>query len=146
MILPITLTIAAATALVNLWLAMRVSRQRMKGKVMIGDGEDPILQSRVRAHANLTEYAPLVLILLALVELAGGSPTLLWIAGALFVVARVAHPFGMERPAPNPFRAGGILVTWLVLAALAGWALAIAYGAGTTPAAVPSFHLAEPRG
>ena len=39
----------------------------------------------------------------------------------------------MDRPAPNPFRAGGIAVTWITLAALAIWALAIAYQAEAGP-------------
>ncbi|MGF2076046.1 MAPEG family protein, partial [Enterococcus casseliflavus] len=79
-------------------------RGRLKGQVMVGDGGAGPLQAQMRAHANFTEYAPFVLVLLGAIELAGGSPTWLWIAGVLFVLARVAHPLGMDRPAPNPFR------------------------------------------
>jgi uncharacterized protein len=130
MVLPVTLTIAAAAALLNLWLGLRITAARVRDKVLVGDGGLAPMTARMRAHANFAEYAPFVLILLALVELAGGWPTGLWIAGALFVVARVAHAFGMDRASANPLRAGGALVTWLVLAALAGWALAIALGGG----------------
>jgi uncharacterized membrane protein YecN with MAPEG domain len=128
MLLPMTLTIAAACAAINIWLALRVSQRRIKGKVMIGDGGDGPLLAAVRAHANFVEYAPFVLILLAGIELAGGSTTWLWAAGAVFVVARVAHGLGMDRPAPNPLRAGGIAATWIVLAGLAIWALVLVYG------------------
>jgi uncharacterized membrane protein YecN with MAPEG domain len=127
MLLPVTLTIAAATAVIALWLAARISRIRVYDKVMMGDGDQPLLTARMRAHANFAEHAPFVLILMALVELAGGSTTALWIIGALFVAARIAHPLGMERPVPNPLRAGGAGVTWLLLAVLAGWALTLAY-------------------
>ena len=133
MLLPVTLVIAAACALINIWLALRVSQRRMQAKVMIGDGGDSLMVSRHRAHANFTEYAPFALILIAGIELASGSSPWLWTLGALFVLARLAHPFGMDRPAPNPFRAGGIAVTWIVLAALAIWALAIAYQAEAGP-------------
>lgn len=133
MLLPMTLTIAAACAAINIWLALRVSQRRIKGKVMIGDGGDAPLLAAVRAHANFVEYAPFVLILLAGIELAGGSTTWLWVAGAVFVVARVAHGLGMDRPAPNPLRAGGIAATWIVMAGLAIWALVLVYG-GDTPA------------
>lgn len=128
MLLPMTLTIAAACAAINIWLALRVSQRRIKGKVMIGDGGSGPLQAAVRAHANFIEYAPFVLILLAGIELAGGSGTWLWVTGAVFVLGRVAHGLGMDRAAPNPLRAGGILATWLVLAVLAAWALVLVYG------------------
>jgi uncharacterized membrane protein YecN with MAPEG domain len=125
--LPITLTIAAAAALINIWLATRVSRLRLRDKVSVGDGGNERLMSRMRAHANFVEYAPFFLILLALVEMSAGSTTWLWIAAIVFILARLAHPFGMERPAPNLMRAGGAVVTWLMLLGLALYALAIPY-------------------
>lgn len=134
MILPVTLTIAAAAAVLNLWLAMRIVRGRFSTKVMTGDGGDPVMLGRMRAQANFIEYAPFVLILMGLIELAGGSATILWVLGAVFVVGRIAHGFGMDRATPNVFRAVGALSTWAVLAGLAGWALAVAYaGHGATP-------------
>jgi uncharacterized protein len=129
MLLPVTLVIAGACAIINLWLAVRLVRGRVAGKVMIGDGGVPAMASGMRAHANFTEYAPIVLILIALIELARGPSPWLWALGVVFVLARIAHPFGMDRPAPNPFRAGGALGTWAVTAILAGWALVIAYQA-----------------
>jgi len=128
MLLPVTLTIAAATAVLALWLALRISRIRVSEKVEMGDGGVPLMTARMRAHANFAEHAPFVLILLALVELAGGSPTALWVIGVLFVLARIAHALGMERPTPNLFRASGALATWVLMAVLAGWALTLAYG------------------
>jgi len=127
MILPISLTITAAAALLNIWLGSRVGRARHAAKVSIGDGGDPRLIARMRAQANFVEYTPFFLILLALVELAHGSATWLWGVAILFILARIAHAFGMDRPAPNPLRMGGILVTFLVLIGLAGYAIAIPY-------------------
>ena len=133
-VLPVTLVIAAACAVINIWLAVRLVRGRMSGKVMVGDGGDPALLAGMRAHANFVEYAPIVLILMALVELARGSQGMLWIVGAVFVLARIAHPLGMGRSAPNALRAGGATATWVVTLVLAGWALAIAVDAGNTDA------------
>ena len=126
MVLPVTLTIAAACAVINIWLAIRLVRGRVRGKVMVGDGGDPGMLAGMRAHANFGEYAPIVLILMALIELARGSLVALWVIGVLFVLARLAHPLGMTRAAPNPLRAGGAVVTGIVTLILAGWALAIA--------------------
>lgn len=144
MILPITLTTAAACAVINLWLALRVSRRRISDKVLIGDGGDRALESGMRAHANFTEYAPFVLILIAGIELAGGSPFWLQIAAVAFVVARIAHPIGMARGNTNVFRAGGILLTWVTLALLAGWAIALA--SQTRVAPTPGITLTPARG
>lgn len=143
MLLPVTLTIAAACAVLALWLAIRVSQVRFAEKVSMGDGGRPLMTARMRAHANFAEHAPFVLILMALVELADGSRTGLWVIGALFVAARIAHALGMERPAPNPWRAGGAIATWLLMAALAGWALTLAY-AGSEPRRGPVIGVAIP--
>ena len=133
--LPITLTIAGALALIALWLSARVSRLRMRDKVSIGDGGNLTIVTRMRAHANFVEYAPLFLILLGLVELARGSQTWLWATAILFVLGRLAHAFGMDRPAPNALRIGGMIATYAPLTILAGYALAIPYleRAATTP-------------
>jgi uncharacterized membrane protein YecN with MAPEG domain len=133
MILPITLTIAAAATLINLWLASRTSRLRMAAKVSLGDGGSPQLLGRMRAHANFTEYTPFFLILLGLIELAHGTATWLWLVAIVYILARIAHAFGMDRPAPNPLRAGGIIGTWVILLGLSIYALTIPYLTPASP-------------
>jgi len=142
MILPVTLVIAAATGLINVWLAFGVGRDRVSSKVMLGDGGKAAMTARIRAHGNLTEYAPTVLILMALIELARGPSLWLWIVGAVFIVVRLAHAFGIVRPAPL-LRTIGALGTWLVILILAIWALAISYQAEWTPP-VRSMQVAPP--
>lgn len=126
-LLPITLSIAGACGLLALWLALRVSQLRFRHKVSLGDAGNAVLMARMRAHANFSEYAPLFLILLALLELAHGGALWLWIGGAVFVLARAAHLLGMNRPAPNAFRIVGTVLTWLPLAAFAIAALLTPY-------------------
>lgn len=127
MVLPITTTMAGAAALLNIWLAVRCSQVRVRGKINQGDGGNPLLLARMRSHANYVEYAPFFLILLGLVEYARGPQQWLWIASACFFAGRIAHPLGMERPAPNPLRAGGIMATFAVLLVLAIYALWMVY-------------------
>ena len=127
MVLTVTLTFAAAAAVLNLWLAMRLAPFRVGKGISIGHGGDARCEARMRAHANFTEYTPFVLILFALIELAGGWPTGLWAMAAAYVLARIAHAFGMERPAPSKLRIAGMLVTFAVLLLSAGWAALIAY-------------------
>ncbi len=127
MLLPISLTAAGALALIHIWLSLRVSQVRRATRVAIGDGGSEPLTKRMRAHANFAENAPLFLILLALLELSGAWSLLLWIAAILFVLARLAHPFGMDRGGINALRGFGAGASWLVLIGLGGWAIALNY-------------------
>lgn len=125
-ILPITLTAAAGAALINLWLAIRCGQVRTKHKINMGDGGNEAMIAAMRAQSNHVEFTPFVLILLALVELAWGSPLWLWIVSGAYMAARVLHGLGMT----GTVKAGrpiGILVTMLVTLGLAGLAIAIPY-------------------
>jgi uncharacterized membrane protein YecN with MAPEG domain len=129
MILPITLTIAGAAALLNIWLARRVGQIRLSNKISIGDGGNEALTARMRAQANFVEYTPFFLILLGLIELAIGSKIWLWVVAVIYILGRIAHGFGMGRPNPDPLRLRmiGILVTLLILLGLALYAIALPY-------------------
>jgi uncharacterized protein len=128
MILPITLTAAGAAALINLWLAIRVGQKRIASKVSIGDGGHSPLIARMRAHANFTEYTPYFLILVALIELANGPSTWLWLVVGAYLLARVAHGIGMDKAdGDSKLRGIGILVTMLTLARLAIYAVTVPY-------------------
>ena len=125
MILPITLTAAGAAALINLWLAIRVGQVRTKEKVMIGDGGNENVIRRMRAHANFTEFAPFVLILIGAIEMATGTSTWLWAVSSLFLVGRLLHAFGMDGFMPG--RMIGTIVTMLTLLGLGGYAIYVAH-------------------
>jgi uncharacterized membrane protein YecN with MAPEG domain len=127
MILPISLTIAAAAALLHVWLASRVSQLRRQHRISVGDDGNPALLRRMRAHANFGESTPLFLILLALIEHAAGSQLWLWGAAILFILARILHAFGMDRQGANRLRAAGMGLSVLVLVVLAGFALYLSY-------------------
>ncbi|MEY4268906.1 MAG: hypothetical protein RLZZ58_122, partial [Pseudomonadota bacterium] len=81
--LPISLTIAAAAALINIWLSIRVGQVRTKEKVFVGDGGNDAVVRRMRAHSNFVENTPFVLMLIVLLELACGQSVWLWAAGGL---------------------------------------------------------------
>jgi hypothetical protein len=129
MILPITLTITGASALINIWLGRRVGQMRLAHKISIGDGGNEALTARMRAQSNFIEYTPLVLILIGLIELAVGSKLWLWVVGVVYILGRIAHAFGMDRRSPDPLRLRmiGIIVTMLVLFGLALYAIVLPY-------------------
>jgi uncharacterized membrane protein YecN with MAPEG domain len=126
MILPISLAAAGAAALINLWLSIRIGAVRSAKKVSIGDGGDESLIRRMRAQANFIENAPIVLILIALIEFA--RPLNLWLAivAGVFTLGRVAHGLGMDGGALGKGRMVGTLTTMLTLLGLGVWAVAIA--------------------
>ena len=68
-----------------------------------------------------------LLILLVLLEFGTGGDLWLWGAAILFILARIAHAFGMDRPGANPLRVAGIAISWLVLLGLGLYAIALAY-------------------
>jgi len=107
---------AGLLGLIYLVLSARVIAARVTGKVLLGDGgQGSPLFVAVRTQANFAEYVPLCLILIGLLELRSGTTMLVEGLAVLLLLARIAHPVGMMMKAPNPFRAGGAIVTLLVL-------------------------------
>jgi uncharacterized membrane protein YecN with MAPEG domain len=94
--LPIALTTAGAAALVNFWLSWRIAQLRVSEKISVGDGGNMRLTARMRAQLNFAEYAPVVLILIVLIEAARGTQLWLWIGAGLFILGRVLHGLGMD--------------------------------------------------
>lgn len=124
-ILPISLTIAAGAALLNLWLSVRVGRVRTRKRSLSATVEAEAVTRRMRAHSNFVENTAFVLILLALVELGVGSSMWLWGVGALYLVGRILHALGMEGMMWG--RMVGTIITMLTQLGLAVFALYIVY-------------------
>ncbi|MBT0669691.1 MAPEG family protein [Novosphingobium profundi] len=128
MILPTTLCLCACAVLVNLWLGLRIGQIRGKEHILHGDGDNPLLMQRMRAQANFIENTPFLLLLVAAIELTGKGGTWLALAGGVYMVARIAHGFGMDRTTINPLRAGGFGIGLLISLGLAVVAVLIALG------------------
>ena len=101
MILPITLTIAGAAAILHVWLACRVSRLRRAA-------QDRRRRRRQRGAARggcaptaiIAENMPIFLILLGLSSWPSAAVSGSGAPAILFILARIAHAFGMDRPGP----------------------------------------------
>jgi uncharacterized protein len=128
MLLPTTLCLAAAAALINIWISMRVGRMRHAAKISVGDGGNEMLIRRMRAHANFVENTPLVLILLAAIELSNKGGAWLAVVGAVYMLGRVCHALGMDGGSLGWARGVGTAVTMLTQLGLAVAAVLIALG------------------
>ncbi len=116
--LPVTLAAAAAAAILNIWLMIRIGQVRAAEKVFVGDEDNENVIRRMRAQANFVENTPFVLILIGVIELSGkGEPWLAYVAG-LFILARIAHAFGMDGGALAKGRMIGTIVSMLTLIGL----------------------------
>ena len=128
MLLPATLSAAASLALVNVWLSMRIGKVRQAEKISIGDGGNDLLSRRMRAHLNFAENTPLVLILIAAIEIAGHGGMWLKAVGAVYALGRVAHGIGMDGGSLEKGRMIGTIITMLTLLGLAVVAVLVVAG------------------
>ena len=128
MLLSVTLTTTSVLALIYIVLSARVIQGRLKYRVSLGHGGNDDLENRVRSHANFSEYVPLLLILMGLLELGGANKTALAYGGALLVVCRILHPIGIPRRVPNAFRFIGTVGTFSLLIAGSVYGLVLTLG------------------
>lgn len=128
MLLPTTMCLAAAAAIINFWLAMRCGQVRTKEKINIGTGGSDLMERRMRAQLNFVENTPWVLALIGLIELAGKGGSWLPIVGGIYMLGRVAHGIGMDGTAFKAGRGIGTATTMLSQLGLAVVGLLVATG------------------
>ena len=72
------------------------------------------LERAIRGHGNLTEYAPLFLILMLVLELSDASKTLLYACGTIFTLGRLMHGTAFSFMKKNGYlRIGGMSLTFI---------------------------------
>jgi uncharacterized membrane protein YecN with MAPEG domain len=124
MTLAITGTYAAALTALYLLLSARVILFRRKNRINLGDGNDPEMLRRIRAHANFAEYAPLGIVLMGIAEMQGEAAWWLHGLGLMLLVGRLLHGVNFTFALKSmQMRSGGMLLTLLALALGAGLAL-----------------------
>jgi uncharacterized protein len=127
-VLPVTLAAAAAAAVLNIWLSLRIGAVRRALGISVGDGGSDALQRRMRAQLNYVENTGFVLVLLAAIELAGRGSWWLSLVAAAYFLGRVAHGFGMDGGNLGWGRMVGTALTMLVQIGLAVVAVLVAAG------------------
>lgn len=102
-------------------LMFRVGQVRLGKKIELGDGGDDLMLSRIRAHGNFTENAPLALIGLIALAMLNAFPIALHVFGAVFFIGRIFHVMGMA----GTFKMGRLYGTLLTLFTYVGQAFYI---------------------
>ena len=124
----LTLFYASSLSVLALILSFLTGRQRFKTETNLGLGDDFGMLQITRAHGNLIENALFFLILMFLLEtVAEVSSVSLMVMGDIFLLARIAHAYGITRPeAKSIFRMLGTLGSIIVLSIQSIWGLIIA--------------------
>ncbi len=117
----LTSAYAGILGVIFMVLSLWVIGGRGQYRVVHGDGGRAELNRRIRAHANFAEYVPMILVLVGLFEVSGGSRAGVHAMLAPLTLARLMHPVGMLAREGSPqqfiFRAPSALATLLVLLA-----------------------------
>ncbi len=116
--IPITTLYAVILAPLIIFLAWRVTVLRRSERVGLGDGGKRELARAIAAHGNAVENIPLALLMMLLLE-ANGASLLVHGFGAVLIIARAIHAWGMSRHSGASFgRFYGTLLSWLVILGL----------------------------
>jgi uncharacterized protein len=111
-----------------LWIGVTSTRSTMNQS--IGDAGNSALLQKIRRHGNFIEWVPFVLLLMTIAELQGAGALWLHAAGALLLIGRIAHPFGLKiESAGHPLRYVGNGTNILAVAILAVTLVRIKLGA-----------------
>jgi uncharacterized membrane protein YecN with MAPEG domain len=118
----VTLLYGGLLGLLVAALGINVTLVRWKVGVYVDPAAPPKkLFVAIRAHGNAIEWTPMLVIMMLLVEVSGGSSLWLHIVGGLVVLARVLHGVGFSTRLRTSVAGAGL--TWLVAVWLPWWAL-----------------------
>ena len=114
--LVVTALYTAILVLIMVFLAYKTSSRRMEAKISLGTGNDDVMECRSRAFGNFVEFVPMMIILMAIIEIQGQQAVYVHILGITTVIARIFHAMGITGflKAVNG-RFIGSLLTYLML-------------------------------
>ncbi len=112
---------AGVLAIISIALGFMVGQRRAKAGISLGDGGDKGLLAAVRRHANFTEFVPMIVVMLAMIELNGAPKLWIHILGGVLVLARIIHPLGITADSmSSPFRTVGAMLTAVITVVCGG--------------------------
>ncbi len=113
----ITALYASLSALLIIMLSLNVIKLRRQHRVALGDGGHADLQAAIRSQGNATEYIPITLILIFLLEWAGAFWWIIHLAGIALLTGRLIHASALKH-ANLKRRVLGMKITFYLMMAL----------------------------
>lgn len=106
---------AGVFGLMLIVLSAMAIRTRVKTRVSLGDGGDTSMLTAIRAQGNFTEYVPIALLMMLVLELGRASPAMLHGLGATLLLGRVCHAVSLYKSITR-LRVAGQFLTFAVIA------------------------------
>ena len=106
-------TYVAALIVLGIVLTFRVVMVRRAARISLGDGANPALLRRIRAHGNFAEQVPLVLAVLVVLPLLGAREWMVHLVGASALTGRILHAIAVSKgDHALKFRVLGMVLTF----------------------------------
>ncbi|MEI6429259.1 MAG: MAPEG family protein [Pseudanabaena sp. ELA607] len=107
---------ASLLAILFVVLSLRIVGLRRRFKIIIGDADNELVRRAIRVHANFSEYVPLGLMMIYLVEVCKATPILVHILGLSLFLGRLIHAYGVSQTDENVrWRISGMSLTFATL-------------------------------
>src|SRR5690242_17492161 len=87
---------AGILAIISIVLAHGAGMTRARLGIPLGDGGNGDLISAIRRHANFVEFVPLIVVMMAMIEINGAKTWWIHGFGIAIVIARIIHPIGIS--------------------------------------------------
>ena len=121
----VTILYAGLLGLFSMVLSAGAGILRGKKNIDAGDGGDPDMLRAMRRHANFTEYVPLALVLIALLELTGVRSLVIHAMGLTLIAGRLLHAAYFNEGVKSVLRGIGAGLNALVIAIASIWGIAV---------------------
>lgn len=92
----ITALYASLCALLIIKLSRDVIGLRRQHRIALGDGGNAQLQAAIRTQGNATEYIPITLILMILLEWSGAFWWIIHLTGVALITGRLIHMYALK--------------------------------------------------
>lgn len=111
---------ASLLAILFVFLSIRIIGLRRKLQIGLGDHSNHEMLRAIRVHSNFSEYVPLALILIYLVEAQAAAAWFVHILGISLLIGRLLHAYGVSKAKENfRFRVSGMAMTFTPILASA---------------------------
>jgi uncharacterized membrane protein YecN with MAPEG domain len=95
-------------------LSFNAAFTRRKSGLAVGEGDNETLLRAVRAHGNFTEFTPMFLISLFLIDHISKNCEYILVIGSGFILGRIFHAFSMFLK-KGILRVAGMMLTFIPL-------------------------------
>jgi uncharacterized membrane protein YecN with MAPEG domain len=120
----ITALYSSLLILFYVFLSLKTIRTRRKTKIALGHDENPQMLRAIRAHSNFSEYVPLSLFAIFLVESNSSNHIFPHLLGLLTLTGRILHAYGISQVKENfNYRVMGMVLTFTSLMSSAAYLL-----------------------